>query len=204
VLAAGAETTTLAPCAWLPITAARGQLTMLPATNQRSRLKLAICHEGYLIPEHDGVYCVGASYAPNDLALDVRMGDQRYNLDLLQRHLPHLDLELAPRRKLNNRVSTRATTPDQLPMIGPLPDRDYFLENYADLRHGRRPEGYPSAVYLPGLYMMAGLGSRGLSSALLGAELLACQIAGEPLPLEKDLVDALSPARFLVRELKRR
>jgi tRNA 5-methylaminomethyl-2-thiouridine biosynthesis bifunctional protein len=33
----------------------------------------------------------------------------------------------------------------------------------------------------------------------LGAELLAAQIEGEPLPLEASLVDALDPARFVLR-----
>jgi tRNA 5-methylaminomethyl-2-thiouridine biosynthesis bifunctional protein len=54
-----------------------------------------------------------------------------------------------------------------------------------------------------GLYGLLGLGSRGLVWAPLAAELLAAQIAGEPLPLEGDLVDAVDPGRFLLRQLRR-
>jgi tRNA 5-methylaminomethyl-2-thiouridine biosynthesis bifunctional protein len=35
------------------------------------------------------------------------------------------------------------------------------------------------------------------------ADLVASQIAGEPLPLERDLVLAVDPARFLARRLLR-
>jgi tRNA 5-methylaminomethyl-2-thiouridine biosynthesis bifunctional protein len=51
----------------------------------------------------------------------------------------------------------------------------------------------------PGLYGLLGYASRGLIWAGLAAELLASQIEGEPLPLESSLVDALDPARFVLR-----
>ena len=39
--------------------------------------------------------------------------------------------------------------------------------------------------------------------APLAAELLASQLAGEPLPVEGDLVRAVDPARFHLRALRR-
>jgi tRNA 5-methylaminomethyl-2-thiouridine biosynthesis bifunctional protein len=39
--------------------------------------------------------------------------------------------------------------------------------------------------------------------APLAAELLACQLDGEPLPLERDLARAIDPARFHLRALRR-
>jgi tRNA 5-methylaminomethyl-2-thiouridine biosynthesis bifunctional protein len=50
-----------------------------------------------------------------------------------------------------------------------------------------------------GLFMLAGLGSRGLTSAALGAELVAAMAVGAPWPLEADLADAVDPARLLLR-----
>ena len=52
---------------------------------------------------------------------------------------------------------------------------------------------------LPGLYAELGLGSRGSVWSSLMAELLARQITGEPLPLERVLPEATDPARFWVR-----
>jgi len=50
-----------------------------------------------------------------------------------------------------------------------------------------------------GLYVFAGLGSRGIAWAALGGELLASWISGAPCPLEADLRDALDPARYALR-----
>ena len=51
----------------------------------------------------------------------------------------------------------------------------------------------------PGLFAATGFGARGLVWASLVGELLASQINGDPLPLERDLVDALDPARYLLK-----
>jgi tRNA 5-methylaminomethyl-2-thiouridine biosynthesis bifunctional protein len=52
------------------------------------------------------------------------------------------------------------------------------------------------------LYAACAYGSRGLTFAALAAELIAAHIEGEPLPLERDLVHALDPARVLLRRLR--
>ena len=55
----------------------------------------------------------------------------------------------------------------------------------------------------PGLFMFAALGARGITTAALGAQLLAASIAGGPSPVEADLLDAVDPARFAVRDRRR-
>ena len=52
---------------------------------------------------------------------------------------------------------------------------------------------------LPGLYSAIAYGSRGLVWSALAAELLASMIEGDTLPLEADLVDAVDPARFVLK-----
>ncbi|MGL6481211.1 hypothetical protein ACSZN0_19680, partial [Aeromonas caviae] len=54
-----------------------------------------------------------------------------------------------------------------------------------------------------GLYVLGALGSRGLCSAPLCGELVASEICGDPLPLAADLLEALHPARYWVRRLRR-
>jgi tRNA 5-methylaminomethyl-2-thiouridine biosynthesis bifunctional protein len=54
-----------------------------------------------------------------------------------------------------------------------------------------------------GLFVNTAHGSRGLTSTPLAAELLASQLCGEPLPLTPRLHRALSPARFIIRDLCR-
>ena len=51
------------------------------------------------------------------------------------------------------------------------------------------------------LYLLAALGSRGLCSAPLMAEILAAQMSNEPLPMDRETLAALNPNRLWVRKL---
>ena len=54
-----------------------------------------------------------------------------------------------------------------------------------------------------GLYVFTALGSRGISHAALGGEVLAAWISGDPVPAPASLLDALDPARFIARTARR-
>ncbi len=77
-----------------------------------------------------------------------------------------------------------------------------FNRDYSDLHHGRKKQ-YPSGKYLDGLYISAGHGARGLTSAPIGGEIIAAMINNEPMPLEQKLITALNPARFVIRRLQK-
>ncbi|HRD97761.1 MAG TPA: oxidoreductase, partial [Rubrivivax sp.] len=53
-----------------------------------------------------------------------------------------------------------------------------------------------------GLFVLTGLGARGLTLAPLMADLVAAQATGTPWPVEQDLADAVDPARWLVRQAR--
>ncbi|HAS9883342.1 TPA: bifunctional tRNA (5-methylaminomethyl-2-thiouridine)(34)-methyltransferase MnmD/FAD-dependent 5-carboxymethylaminomethyl-2-thiouridine(34) oxidoreductase MnmC, partial [Salmonella enterica] len=57
------------------------------------------------------------------------------------------------------------------------------------------------APVYPGLFMLGALGSRGLCSAPLCAEILAAQMSNEPIPLDASTLAALNPNRLWVRKL---
>ncbi|MGI4861168.1 MAG: tRNA (5-methylaminomethyl-2-thiouridine)(34)-methyltransferase MnmD [Janthinobacterium lividum] len=101
--------------------------------------------------------------------------------------------------QLTGRVAFRCVTGDRMPMIGPLGD-EVAAQARAHALTGAQPLDLPRAN---GLYGAFGYGSRGLLWSALGAELIASQIEGEPPPLEADLIDAIDPARFLMRNLRR-
>ena len=100
-------------------------------------------------------------------------------------------------------VGLRATTADKLPVAGPVPDTGAYRAAYADLRHGNRFASFPGAPYREGLFILSGLGARGYMFAPLMAELLADMMTGTPAALPADLIDAVHPARFLIRALRR-
>lgn len=97
------------------------------------------------------------------------------------------------------RQATRATSRDYLPSVGGVPDFDAAAELYADLHHGRPSHHYPAPPYRDGLYLIGGLGGRGITSAQLCARTLRHTLLGEPAPW----AHALHPLRFLIRDLKR-
>ena len=205
VLANGLGATAFPGAGWLPLTARRGQVTLAPATARSAKLRTVIVGDGYITPAADGRHCIGATF---DWVEDARASqhvapeDHARNLAQLDRLLPGL-LNGVAADMLDGRAALRCMTPDHLPVAGPLPDQSAYVSDYAQLRHGRHWVRYPSATYVPGVYVLTGLGARGLTTAHLAAEVLACHITGEPWPIERDLVTALHPGRFLVRDLKR-
>jgi tRNA 5-methylaminomethyl-2-thiouridine biosynthesis bifunctional protein len=81
-------------------------------------------------------------------------------------------------------------------------DAAFFATHYADLSKGKPPAHYPAAEYLYGLYVNTGHGARGLTSALLAAELISSLLNQTPLPMAETIWQAVNPARFQLRDLK--
>lgn len=205
IIATGTGTVNLDQLNWLPLQSIRGQTTQLPATDKSRSLSAALCHEGYIAPARNGYHCIGATFNLDDCTTELRDKDHQANLQRLASALPAWESELRQLtvNKLEGRVGFRCASPDYLPLVGPVPDRHSFIETYAGLRKNARQLIAQRGPSLPGLYLTCGHGSRGLSSTPLAAELLASQITGEPLPLSRELCRALSPARFLIRDLAR-
>ena len=191
ILAGGAQAKVLDQTRGLPITSVRGQVSHVPA-GRLPPFQHALCCEGYLTPALEGIHCLGASYA-YDQGTELRDKEHEGNLDRLSRILPGAEQSLRA-SELDGRVGFRAATPDRLPLVGALPDMAPPLPRDIRLRDMPRH---------PGLYGLMGLGSRGLVWATLAAEALASRLHGDPLPLEGDLMDAMDPARFHLRQHRR-
>ncbi len=189
VLASGAEAATLRTglglSLALPLTAVRGQVTHL-AQGLAPELPFVLCREAYLTPASAGLHSLGASY-DDDADPRLRAQSQHDNLARIRALLG--DPMLGTGAPLQGRVGFRSVAPDRLPLVGALPEPD-AAERIERLRDVPR---------LDGLYGLLGYASRGLIWAPLAAELLAAQLDGEPLPLETALVEALDPARFVLR-----
>ncbi|NWG88091.1 MAG: bifunctional tRNA (5-methylaminomethyl-2-thiouridine)(34)-methyltransferase MnmD/FAD-dependent 5-carboxymethylaminomethyl-2-thiouridine(34) oxidoreductase MnmC [Hydrogenophilaceae bacterium] len=177
---------------YLPIRRIRGQVSHIPE-GKLPALPMALTREGYATPALDGWHCAGASYElEEDPALST--ASSAGNLIRLEQMLPG-STQGIDASTLGGRVGLRAVAPDRLPLVGALPDPTARLDP-----HKARLIDVPR---LAGLYGLLGLGSRGLVWHALAAELLAAQIAGDPMPLENDLIDAIDPARFLLRAQRR-
>ncbi len=205
VIAAGTGSTGFTGLEWLPLLAIRGQTTRLPTSEQFSELRAALCHSGYIAPARAGEHCIGATFDLDDPDIAVRAADHQANLDSLGAALPDWQDalgQLVPPALLGQ-VGFRCASPDYLPLVGPVPDRQAFLHDYAALGKNAKQYVPEQGRYLPGLYLSSGHGSRGLTSTPLAAELLASQICREAPPLCRELGRALAPARFIIRDLCR-
>lgn len=205
VIANSNAATQLEPTAALPLKPIRGQITELPADLLRHRPACVICHEGYIAGTASGAL-IGATFHQRDDEPGLRAADHRDNIDTLQRALPEV-LALRPEQidcaALHGRVGQRCTTPDYLPLVGPVADTEAMRSRFAALARNANAAVVEPGAWLPDLYVNVGHGSRGLTSTPIAAELLASFITGEPRPLPRDLIQALSPARFLLRDLIR-
>ena len=179
----------------LPLEPVRGQITTLEQTASSQLLKTVICTDGYISPATKGIHTIGATFSADDMTTAVRESDHLSNLAMLRRLSPELYQALSSQAP-GGRVAFRSTTPDYLPMAGPMLDAESLLANPP--RHTAKPESLP---WLQGLYINAGHGSKGLINAPLCAEILACAINGEPVPIDRKLLAALDPNRFLLRKM---
>jgi tRNA 5-methylaminomethyl-2-thiouridine biosynthesis bifunctional protein len=102
------------------------------------------------------------------------------------------------------RANFRCTTKDYLPIVGPVPNFSSMIEDFGFLRRDARVNSIMKGNYLPNLYINCGMGSRGLSYAPFTAELLASQISQQIPSLERELIQGMHPARFLIRDLKKK
>ncbi len=186
----------------LPVKPVRGQVTLAKSSDRPPKLQAVLGGMGYTIPGVEGGYLLGATYDADDLDPSVRSADNQRNLHDLDRLCPALRRTL-DEGSLAGRVGFRATSPDVLPLVGPVPDECGYRGSYPRLDLGRRPGSYPSAPYQPSLYVSGGYGSRALVSTPLAAQILVSEICGTPSPLGKRLMHAIHPARFLVRKLSR-
>lgn len=201
VIATGTQTGAFDATQWLPLQSLRGQVTVVKATAQSQKLAHVICHDGYITPAVKGAHCIGATFQKEPVTtVQTRASDDIENIQKLQKNLPGLGI--SEKDILSNRAGYRITTPDKLPLVGRVPDVGKFIASFADLRKGHVSEKIQKP-YIQGLYIAAGFGAHGMTTAPLAGEMIAADICETPLPCPQDLAGNLKPERFILRDLKR-
>ncbi|MCP0913418.1 MULTISPECIES: bifunctional tRNA (5-methylaminomethyl-2-thiouridine)(34)-methyltransferase MnmD/FAD-dependent 5-carboxymethylaminomethyl-2-thiouridine(34) oxidoreductase MnmC [Legionella] len=200
VLANGYQARQFAEIAYLPLKAIRGQMSTILSNEETAKLKLPLCGNGHVLPANQGKHGIGATYHLDNTDIGNYAVDDAANL----KKLSQLTLaDVWSRRVIKHWSGIRAATPDYLPLVGPVMQANLFKEQFADFAtNAKRWLPAPGPSY-PGLYICAGFGSRGLTTIPLSAEWLASLINHEPESLPRHLIQAISPARFLYRELSR-
>jgi len=195
--------TLLGENAYLPTKKIRGQLSYLnpgrlPQTDR------VLCARSYMAPPINGRLCLGATYNLNDDETELRTEDHQTNIGHLTDFGPEWQSAAADAEVIGGRVGFRCTTPDYLPMAGPIVQPKEFVQRFAPMVKNARNVPAEEMPWFSGVWLNIGHGSRGLASAPLCAELIAQQLSGDAACISQTVVDALSPNRFLLRDMIRR
>lgn len=186
VIACGHSANQFAVTEHLPIYPVRGQVSHVKPTEYTQNLKTVLCAQGYMMPALNEQHCIGASYVRRNTQTHLNNAEHSANKDRLTTSFPPCEwAQGLDFTQLNGRAAIRCATRDHLPFIGPVPDREALTATHANL------------------FMLTALGSRGLCTALLSAEILAAQICHEPLPVPEHIRAALDPARMWLRKRAR-
>ena len=202
VLANGHQINQFTQTAELPVYSVGGQVSHIPTTPALSSLRQVLCYDGYLTPQnpHNQQHCIGASYRRGQADMQYSEEDQLKNRQRLIDCFPQAEWPKEVDVSAGDaRCGVRCASRDHLPMIGNVPDYEKTLQEYATL--AENSEDAACAPVQPNLFMLGALGSRGLCSAPLAAEVLASQMSNEPLPLDAITLAALNPNRMWVRKL---
>ncbi|WVN42085.1 FAD-dependent oxidoreductase [beta proteobacterium MWH-UniP1] len=212
----------------LMLNAIRGTVSRYAVASEHS-LPCVMCASGYATPVVEGEMVVGASYervpsasgavsdtrdtsasgtvsdtasrvsdtvsVTDDSSIDPGETNEMSNLDRL-RIMDSRLADLCAGLPAQERTSIRSATLDRMPHMGPVLDtRVPLLPRVSQLHQMPRSER---------IWVLGGLGSRGLSFAPLGAEVITAQILEQPLPISDRLARAVDPVRFALRRHQRR
>lgn len=192
VMASGHELCSSPFAGHLPITPARGQIDRF-ALGETECPKCVMTGLHWALSNTDSVIA-GSSYQRDDLDTSVREQDtieNRAGLEALTGH--------SVGRHLGSRAQIRATTPDRLPFVGPVCNAQQALQDWAELHRGRPQDSYAPPVYIDGLSVLGGFGSRGIVTSPYAACLLADWLCGDESELQAWSPE-LAAHRFIVRE----
>lgn len=196
IIANANDANTLSQSAHIPLTAIRGQLSALQATDATENLRTVLCGEGYISPAINNLHYLGATFTLDDHDAKVRAKDHISNLSLLKKMSATL-YEQLHNNIVSGRVAWRSQTPDYLPASGQLLDTEALMTG--KFYYNDSPNKLPWAS---GLYVNVGHGAKGFLSAPLCAEIIASHITADTATtIPNELLNALQPSRFILRKL---
>lgn len=184
----------------VPFDATRGQLSTISFDGSGDLPRAVVSANGFVMPPRDGAVCAGATFERERLAVPATPHDDAINLGHVERLLPALAAHVPERR--GAWAGIRTSVHDHCPVVGPVVADGAFRAAFARLAHGPLAAQWPAAPVLPGLFVTLAHGSRGTCTAFLAAELLADMACGTPRCVPDDLLPAILPQRFLVRDLR--
>lgn len=228
ILAMADQVTMLSQCESIPFTIVRGQTT---SVDRGCDLKVVVSGEGYVAPskQMNGGACTtfGATFHRDQQGGNPTLAEHRENIEMLALNSSELVTQLGlsdllatdgwvknspedqgstdqgcVKERLEGRAATRASAMGSLPIVGPIADRELFLERFKAIRLDAKAVPDAPVPWLRGLYLTTAHGSRGMITAPIAGEMLAHYLEGDVSQYSEELRAAIHPNRFYYRELR--
>lgn len=179
-------------CSHFPLQGFFGQTTKAPYEmfSIKKKLNIVMSRYGYITGYQDELF-FGSTFSAEEM-VPSQQGNQT-NAERAARTIGKNSKEISFSGLRTAGFGLRYTTPDRLPCIGPIASRE-SLATYgllADTNNSLAADG--------GLYGVFALGSRGILWSTLASKLLPAFVQGDPVPIEQDLLKAIDPRRFNLR-----
>lgn len=209
VTAAYGSQTLLAP--WVadytaagPLRPVKGQMTLAPLQGE-PLAPHAMRQHGVFVPAYTDadhpmapyLWSMGSTYERGQDNTTVTAEAHARNAASLQAMHTEAHARLTAQAQAGQTIEwaqVRCASLDRLPCVGALPAPGSLQPNTA-------LEQVPRVA---GLWTVCALGSRGLTLAMLAAELLTARMTGAPLPVSKRHAAAMDPARFTLKNARKR
>lgn len=200
IMTMGFDTTQIKQGNYLSLNPVKGQVSFIQENFSSLALKLPLCGEGHILPAIHGTHALGATYEPGVVSMASSKEADFKNWRLTQK----IKTGIAWSEEVVGAWSgIRTVTSDYFPCMGPIANAERFYEQYHDFKTDKNRFINQPPMSYPGLYVLSGLGSKGLTSVFILADALAEELNGGMLYLEKKFLRHLSPNRFLYRALSR-
>ncbi|MDY3331135.1 MAG: FAD-dependent 5-carboxymethylaminomethyl-2-thiouridine(34) oxidoreductase MnmC [Pelistega sp.] len=144
-----------------------GEVMMVPATALQGGPQCVVGGQGYYLPAQKGFCVMGSTYEHGNLAPQVTQVGQQTIWQKIPLRLPVTLEELQAQNVLKGRACVRAVLQGRLPIIAELPQHK-------------------------NLWVTTAYASHGMTWSSLAGDIIGASVEGEPLPIERDLLNAIS------------
>jgi tRNA 5-methylaminomethyl-2-thiouridine biosynthesis bifunctional protein len=180
----------------LAIRKIRGQISIV---NNNFGLKTILCANGYITPNRGDKYTIGATFNFKELHTGVTESDHIENLTMANQLLSsdhYIDST-----NLSGQANIRVSSYDYMPIVGPVTKHGAFKQTYSKLSQDSNYWLNAKCPYYKGLFVNIAHGAKGMLTAPICGEVIACYIDNTKLTVSEVLGKALHPNRIYVRNL---
>lgn len=186
-----------------PLRAVKGQMTLAPLRAE-PLAPHALRQHGVFVPAYDDaahpiaprIWAMGSTYERGQNNSDTTPAAHARNAASLAAMHPQAHARLTQQAALGETVEwaqVRCASLDRLPLVGAWPAPGPIAPSMSLAQVPR----------VAGLWTVSALGSRGLTLAMLAAQLLVARLHGTPYPVAKRHAAALDPARFALKNARK-